>query len=104
MRIEWSEVAFEDLLNIQRYLTQNAPYYADHFIDKLMSATDKLEDFPEMGRLVPEADEDDGEMRELFYQRFRLMYQVNTEEDLVLIVCVVCYFPNSSRINQPFFP
>ena len=44
MRIEWSEIAFDDLSNIQDYIAKDSPYYADQFIDKLMVATEKLSD------------------------------------------------------------
>lgn len=89
MRIEWSEIAFEDLEGIRDYIAKDAPFYADQFIDKLMSATDKLKDFPEIGRRVPEAEDDAENIRELIFHAYRIMYQVNQPEDFVLIVTVV---------------
>ena len=55
MAIEWSQVAFDDVLAIRDYIALDSPFYADQFIDKLMSATEKLSEHPEIGRLVPEA-------------------------------------------------
>lgn len=74
MRVEWSEVAFEDLKGICDYIAKDAPFYADQFIDKLMSATDKLADFPEIGRRVPEADDGGENLRELIFHAYRIMY------------------------------
>jgi plasmid stabilization system protein ParE len=89
VRIEWSDVAFEDLAGIQDYIAKDVPFYADQFIEKLMSATRNLTIFPEMGRQVPEADEDDGDIRELIFHSYRIMYRINQQKGFVLIVTVV---------------
>jgi plasmid stabilization system protein ParE len=44
VRIRWSKIAFEDLISIRDYIAKDIPSYAGQFIDKLMSATDKLAD------------------------------------------------------------
>lgn len=85
MRIEWSEIAFDDLSNIQDYIAKDAPYYADQFIDKLMTATEKLSDHPRIGREVPEA-EYDPDIRELIFHSYRIIYQINADHILVVAV------------------
>ena len=89
MQIEWSEVAFEDLEGIRDYIARDAPFYADQFIDKLMSATEKLTEFPRVGRRVPETEGEGENIRELIFHSYRIMYQINQPEDIVLIVTVV---------------
>ncbi|MGE3298261.1 MAG: type II toxin-antitoxin system RelE/ParE family toxin [Porticoccaceae bacterium] len=93
MHIEWSEIAVEDLAGIQRYIGKDAPYYADQFIDRLISATDKLADFPELwpelGRRVPETGKDAERIRELIFHGYRIIYQVDQTAHQVLIVTVV---------------
>jgi len=87
VRVEWSDIAFKDVQAIRDFIANDAPYYASQFIDRLMSSVDKLEEFPEIGRRVPEVD--DNNIRELIFHSYRIIYQVNIEEELVLIVTVV---------------
>ena len=56
MRIEWTEVAIDDLRAIRDYIARDSRFYAARFVDRLLEATDVLVQFPEIGRHVPEAD------------------------------------------------
>lgn len=87
MEIEWSQVAFDDVLAIRDYIALDSPFYADQFIDKLMAATQKLADHPGIGRLVPEAD--NPEIRELIFHSYRIMYLLKQDNKQILIVTVV---------------
>ena len=89
MRIEWSEIAVEDLAGILSYIAKDAPCYADQFIDRLISATHKLATFPELGRRVPETGKDGENIRELIFHGYRIIYQVDQTVHRVLIVTVV---------------
>jgi len=75
VKIYWSAIAEADLDDIYDYIARDVPYYAEQFIDKLIEATDKLEDHPKMGRHVPEADDRD-DVRELIVQGYRILYLV----------------------------
>ena len=55
MTLRWSDVAAADLDDIYDYVARDVPYYAELFVDRLVAATDKLEDHPRIGRRVPEA-------------------------------------------------
>ena len=55
MRLEWSEVAIDDLRAIRDYIAKDSRFCAARFVDRLLEATDVLTEFPEMGRRVPEA-------------------------------------------------
>ena len=85
MKIHWSEIAEVDLDDIYDYVARDVPYYAELFVDKLIEATDKLEDYPRMGRKVPEADNRD-DVRELIVQGYRIIYLLQTEELHILTV------------------
>jgi toxin ParE1/3/4 len=87
VQIEWSQVAFDDVLAIRDYIAADTPFYADQFIDRLMAATEKLADHPQIGRPVPEAD--DLGIRELIFHSYRIMYLEQTTKNLILIVTVV---------------
>ena len=75
--------------NIRDYIAKDAPFYADQFIDKLMAATDKLADFPDIGRQVPEVENGDGNIRELIFHSYRIIYRINQLEESVLIITVL---------------
>ena len=89
MHIEWSDVAFEDIENIRDYIAKDTPFYADQFTSRLMLATDKLADFPDIGRQVPEVGNGDGNIRELIYHSYRIIYRVNRLKESVLIITVL---------------
>ena len=74
MKIEWTEPAEDDLGQIFDYIAKDSAYYAEHFIDRIISRTGKLHDFPEMGRQVPEAEGENLNIRELIIQGYRVIY------------------------------
>jgi toxin ParE1/3/4 len=89
VQIEWSQVAFDDVLAIRDYIAADTPFYADQFIDRLMAATEKLADHPQIGRPVPEAD--DLGIRELIFHSYRIMYLVR------ISAIVTVYFGHRDR-------
>jgi len=86
MKINWSHVAEADLDDIYDYIARDVPYYAELFIDRLIDATDKLQDHPRIGRRVPEADQRD-DIRELIVQSYRIIYWV-TEENIHILTVI----------------
>jgi plasmid stabilization system protein ParE len=53
-RIEWSPRALSDLDAIHSYIALVSIVYADHVVRRLIAAAERLADFPEIGRVVPE--------------------------------------------------
>jgi addiction module RelE/StbE family toxin len=86
MRIEWSEPARDDLRGIQDYIAKDSPTRARQFIEKLVSTVDRLIQFPESGRRVPE--DTALNVRELIFKDYRIIYRPELPER-VLIVAVV---------------
>lgn len=84
MKISWTEPALSDLDGIRDYIARDSEYYATQFIERIIDAVEKLERFPEMGRLVPEAGEEN--IRELLFQNYRIIYRIEGERILVLTV------------------
>ena len=85
MKIFWSDIAEADLDDIYDYIARDVPYYAELFVDRLIKATDKLEDYPRIGRRVPEADQWD-DIRELIVQGYRIIYLAADKEIHILTV------------------
>lgn len=84
MKIEWTEPAISDLESIRDYIGRDSEYYASRFIGRIISAVERLEYFPEMGRRVPEAEEEN--VRELLFQNYRIMYRAEPQRILILTV------------------
>jgi toxin ParE1/3/4 len=88
-KIRWSEVALRDVRSLKRYIAQDSPFYARQFCERLMATVDKLAEFPQIGRRVPEADESSEEIRELIYRDYRILYWVEPGADCVQILAVI---------------
>ena len=60
----------DDLDDLVRYISRDSSFYARRFGEKVVLATRRLKDFPESGRLIPEAD--DPALREIIVQSYRV--------------------------------
>ncbi len=63
MILEWTEPAVNALQGIHDYIARDQPFYAVRFIERIVATAERLRDFPELGRRVPETDKSD--VREL---------------------------------------
>ncbi len=84
MRIDWTEPSLLDLEGIKDYIAKDSAYYANWFVAKVIAAAEHLEDFPLLGRLVPEAKQEN--IRELLFHHYRIIYRVEAERILMLTV------------------
>ncbi|MDF2921112.1 MAG: addiction module toxin, RelE/StbE family [Paenibacillaceae bacterium] len=83
--IIWTETASNDLERAVDYIYLDSPSYALSFLSDVMERVKTLDVFPYRGRLVPEVNDD--HVREIFIHRYRLIYQV--EEDQIVILTLV---------------
>lgn len=86
MVIEWSQRARADIRDLKAYIAKDSPYYARRFTERVIASVEKLEEFPKIGRPVPEAEGRD-DVRELIYQGYRIIYL--TKPDRVFIVTIM---------------
>ena len=86
MKIEWSARSRTDLKELKNYIGHDSPYYARRFIARIITSVEKLADFPDIGREVPEAGEREN-VRELIFQGYRIIYL--HQPDHVYIVTVI---------------
>ncbi|HSB95323.1 MAG TPA: type II toxin-antitoxin system RelE/ParE family toxin [Spongiibacteraceae bacterium] len=85
MNVIWSRRALQDVEHIRDYIAQDSPAYAQPFIERLLSATRHLQQFPQSGRAMPEAN--NSNIREVIYQGYRIIYRLGS--DAIEIVMVV---------------
>ena len=72
--IHWTHQARADLAAIQAFIRQDSPDYASVVISRLITATDRLVQFPESGRAVPEFE--DPFVREVVHPPYRVVYRL----------------------------
>ena len=83
-RILWAPQALLDLESIRDYIARDSPRYAEFVLRRLGGAVERLEAFPQSGRIVPERNADD--IREIIVKPYRIVYRLRPE--LVEIVTV----------------
>ena len=73
MKILTSRSAFSDLEAINKYYEQEGvPHIGEQTIDSIIGPIQTLSDTPDIGRKVPEFDEE--KIRELIHPPFRIVY------------------------------
>jgi len=85
-KIIWSPVSRDDLRDLVRAIAADSPERAEQFAYRLMQQTDKLQEFPESGRQVPE--KRDPHIREIIVPPYRVIYRFRSQQHLVEIVRV----------------
>ncbi|MCP4375185.1 MAG: type II toxin-antitoxin system RelE/ParE family toxin, partial [bacterium] len=84
MKIVWTEPAVADLDTIHAYIAHDSEVYADAQIQAVFEAVDRLERFPQSGRMVPEIGQP--ATRELIVGSFRVIHHI--ADDIVRILTV----------------
>ena|SRR5438445_8007549 len=82
--IIWSPRATEDIEAVAAYIAQDSEAYATSVIRNILLKTRILTDFPLMGRIVPEFD--DESIREIFAYSYRIIYRVDKEQVTIAAV------------------
>jgi toxin ParE1/3/4 len=82
--VRWTPQAAEDLAAIRDFIARDSPQYATLVVERIVTAVDSLEQFPLLGRVVPERSRED--LRELVRPPYRIVYRVL--EDRLDIVTV----------------
>jgi len=85
-KLIWSPASRDDLHDIVVFISHDNPERAMTFGYRLISETDKLQAFPEIGRIVPEYR--NPIIREIIVRPYRIVYRVNHERGLCEIVRV----------------
>jgi len=72
----WAPAALEDVEAIAEYIARDSPDHAALFATRLIQATDRLTQFPESGRAIPEMA--NPSCREVLVGDYRIMYRIET--------------------------
>lgn len=83
--VRWSFTATSDLEEICARIGKDSPHYAALFAERILAATRRAGQFPELGRIVPEYN--DPAIREIIYQGYRVVYRILAEAVEVVQIC-----------------
>ena len=81
-QIVWSRRASIQFEAAQNYIAEEAPRFADAFIDRILELTNELLEYPKIGRVVPEYANPN--VRERIHGHYRILYNLDNEEIQIL--------------------
>ena len=77
-KIIWAPSALKDIESIAEYIERDSVDQAALFVTRIIAMTDRLAEFPQSGRIIPEINQKD--CREIIYGAYRIMYRIVKEE------------------------
>ena len=86
-QIIWTEPALLDLNEIAEYIALDKPGAASHLVQTVFSKTERLEEFPESGRKLPELKK--SRYKEIIVDPCRVFYRIEKDKDKVYILYVM---------------
>ncbi len=92
-QILWSPQAIHDVASIRAFIAQDSPAYAELIAARLVSAVERLQEFPESGRIVPERQ--NPAIREVIVPPYRIVYQLRGS-----VVEIATVFRSSRRFPK----
>jgi toxin ParE1/3/4 len=99
VKIVWSPLAIERAYEAAAYIAGDKPDAALAWLEGLFAVTDRLERFPESGRIVPEIGL--REFREVVYQRaYRVIYRVEARQVSILTVRNFAQLLDPAELNE----
>jgi addiction module RelE/StbE family toxin len=84
MKILFTSRAKSDISEIVQYISQDSPQAAREWSESIFESIKSLEEFPSLGRIVPEYSEES--IREIIKGQYRIVYKINQSEEEIYIV------------------
>lgn len=72
-----------DLGSIRSFIAEDSPAIADAFLERIFAATERLAEFPESGRVVPEFA--GSGLREIIHPPYRIVYRLVGESEVHIL-------------------
>ena len=76
MKIVWSPLAIERVVEIAAWIAADRPEAADRLVGGIFAAVERLAKFPHSGREVPEFGRPD--VREVIHRSYRIIYRLES--------------------------
>lgn len=68
------------------YISRDSKYYATQVVEKIIEKSEHLENYSQMGRVVPEINNDT--IRELLVYSYRLVYQISQDDEIQVLALI----------------
>ena len=85
IKLEWADEALDDIESIAIFIEKDSPTYAKVVVSKIFEKAEVLQDFPKLGRIVPELN--NPTIREIFVYNYRVIYKL--EDKKIIFIAVV---------------
>lgn len=86
MNIIFSSLAKSDLEEIIKFISDDKPIAAKNWANSIKDTINKLEQFPRLGRVVPEYSEDS--IREIIKGQYRIVYKIDEKKNNIVIITI----------------
>lgn len=83
MKVQWSPLALERVKDIAQYIAQDNSDAATRWVVDLFDTVDRLADFPESGRMVPEVGV--RRIREVIFGAYRVIYSAGEDVRILTV-------------------
>lgn len=80
--VTWTEGARLDLDEITDHIARDSIQYAQAVSDKILKTAKRIPEYPKMGRMVPELE--DEAIRERFIYSYRLIYEIRDKQIFII--------------------
>jgi len=97
--VHWSPQALAQAEAAFDFIASDRPQAAGEWLHGLFERVRSLREFPTQGRHVPEAGR--GDLRELIYGSYRIVYRVDPADVIVLLVHHVRMPMDAGRLEVP---
>jgi len=77
VKVKWTEHAIEELEDIAEYILKDSEKYAQILVKQVYEMVTQLNQFPQIGRIVPEYNNPN--LREILYKNYRINYLIKDE-------------------------
>jgi len=84
VKIIWSLLAIDRVLEIAEYIALDNPVAAEKWVDDIFNSVKRLKQFPNSGRIIPELQLEN--FREIIFGNYRVIYRVKENKISILTV------------------
>jgi plasmid stabilization system protein ParE len=94
--IVWSPQAIADVESIKTFISRDSELYAQLVVARLVSAVERVGEFPDSGRVVPELG--DPAIREILWRNYRIVYRIREASvEIVTVFHGAMLFPERPK-------
>lgn len=84
MKVIWSPLALDRVNEIADHIAEDNVVAARSWLVDIFGAVDRLQNFPESGRIVPEVKRPN--IREMIFKNYRVIYRIERKQVSILTV------------------